>query len=294
MGAVSDDQQAGPAGGAVRDRRRELGAFLRSRRARLRPAEVGLADWGVRRVPGLRREEVAQLANVGLTWYTWLEQGRQARPSASVLTAIADALRLDAHEREHLFALARDPEDQAGGRDGHTGALAPAGPGLDKLVQGFEPAPAYAISARFDVLAHNRAARLLFGNLDPGPSGPANLMHLGFTDPRWRTLVADWEQEAARHVAMYRAAMSIHLDDPAWTALHTRLAQLSPDFARFWASSDVAGPERRLKRFRHPSAGPLTLHSTSLLMADDPMIRIVILQPATASDAAKLERLARA
>jgi len=115
MGAVSDDQQAGPARGAVRDRRRELGAFLRSRRARLRPAEVGLPDWGVRRVPGLRREEVAQLANVGLTWYTWLEQGRQARPSASVLTAIADALRLDAHEREHLFALARDPDDEARG-----------------------------------------------------------------------------------------------------------------------------------------------------------------------------------
>jgi transcriptional regulator with XRE-family HTH domain len=161
----------------VRDRRRELGAFLRSRRARLRPAEAGLPDWGVRRVPGLRREEVAQLANVGLTWYTWLEQGRQARPSASVLTAIADALRLDAHEREHLFALARDPDDQARGPEDHLRA-------------------------------------------------PAS-----------------------------------------------------------------AGPERRLKRFRHPSAGPLTLHSTSLLMADDPMIRIVILYPATASDAAKLERL---
>ena len=90
---------------------------------------------------------------------------------------------------------------------------------------------------------------------------------------------------------MYRAVMTIHLDDPAWTALPARLARLSPDFARFWASSDVAGPERRIKRFRHPSAGPLTLHSTSLLMADDPMIRIVILYPATASDAARLERL---
>jgi transcriptional regulator with XRE-family HTH domain len=218
MDAAPGYQQAAPARGTVRDRRRELGAFLRSRRARLRPADVGLADWGVRRVPGLRREEVAQLANVGLTWYTWLEQGRQARPSASVLTAIADALRLDAH---------------------------------------------------------------------------ANMLHLGFTDPHWRTLIADWDQEAARHVAMYRAAMTVHLDDPAWTALPARLAQLSPDFARFWASSDVAGPERRLKRFRHPSAGPLTLHSTSLLMADDPMIRIVVLYPATAADAAKLERLAR-
>jgi MmyB-like transcription regulator ligand binding domain len=155
-------------------------------------------------------------------------------------------------------------------------------------MRGFEPAPAYAISARFDVLAHNRPAGLLFGDLGPGPGGPANMLHLGFTVPHWRTLIADWDQEAARHVAMYRAAMTIHLDDPAWTALPARLAQLSPDFARFWASSDVAGPERRLKRFRHPNAGPLTLHSTSLLMADDPMIRIVILYPATASDAAKL------
>jgi len=292
MGSAPGGQQVGPARGAVRDRRRELGAFLRSRRARLRPAEVGLADWGVRRVPGLRREEVAQLANVGLTWYTWLEQGRQARPSASVLTAIADALRLDAHEREHLFALARDPEDQARGGEDHTAAPAPSGPGLDTLVQGFEPAPAYAISARFDVLACNRPARLLFGNLEPGPSGRANMLHLGFTDPRWRTLIADWEHEAARHVAMYRAAMTVHLDDPAWAALPARLTQLSPDFARFWASSDVAGPERRLKRFRHPSAGSLTLHSTSLLMADDPTIRIVILYPAAAPDAAKLERLA--
>ena len=291
MGAVSDDQQAGPAHGAVRECRRELGAFLRSRRARLRPAEVGLPDWGVRRVPGLRREEVAQLANVGLTWYTWLEQGRQARPSAGVLTAIADALRLDAHEREHLFALARDPDDQARGPEDRARAPASAGPALDTLVRGFEPAPAYAISARFDVLAHNRPAGRLFGDIGPGPGGPANMLHLGFTDPHWRTLIADWDHEAARHVAMYRAAMTIHLDDPAWTALPARLARLSPHFARFWASSDVAGPERRLKRFRHPSAGPLTLHSTSLLMADDPMIRIVILYPATASDAAKLERL---
>jgi transcriptional regulator with XRE-family HTH domain len=293
MDSAPGGRRAGPAPGAVRDRRRELGAFLRSRRARLHPAEVGLTDWGVRRVPGLRREEVAQLANVGLTWYTWLEQGRQARPSASVLTAIADALRLDAHEREHLFALARDPEDQARGEEDHAGALTPAGPGLDTLVRGFQPAPAYAISPRFDVLAHNGPAGLLFGNLGPGPSGPANMLHLGFTDPRWRTLIADWEQEAARHVAMYRAAMTVHLDDPAWTVLPARLAQLSADFARFWASSDVAGPERRLKRFRHPSAGALTFHSTSLLMADDPMIRIVILYPATASDAARLERLAR-
>jgi transcriptional regulator with XRE-family HTH domain len=218
---------------AVADRRRELGVFLRSRRARLSPAEVGLPDWGVRRVPGLRREEVAQLANVGLTWYTWLEQGRQARPSTGVLIAIADALRLDAHEREYLFALARDPEDQPGGGDGRPDAVAAPGPGLDVLVAGFEPAPAYAISARFDVLAHNRPAGLLFGfGLGDGAGGPVNVLELGFTSPNWRTLMVDWELEAARHVSMYRAAMTVHLDDPVWTALPARLAELSSDFAR--------------------------------------------------------------
>src|SRR5204863_9350462 len=129
MASALGDHQAGPAPGSVRDRRRELGAFLRSRRARLSPAEVGLPDWGVRRVPGLRREEVAQLANVGLTWYTWLEQGRQARPSAGVLTAIADALRLDPHERDHLFAIAPHPEDQARGGADPPSPPAPGRPG---------------------------------------------------------------------------------------------------------------------------------------------------------------------
>ena len=154
-------------------------------------------------------------------------------------------------------------------------------------MRGFDPVPAYAISARFDVLAHNRSAGLLFGF-----DGPVNMLQAGFTDPSWRTLIVDWELEAARHVAMYRAAMTLHLDDPAWTELPARLARICADFARFWDSSDVAGPERRLKRFLHPLAGALTLHSTSLLMADDPMIRILVLYPASPADAAGLERLA--
>ena len=240
-------------------------------------------SWGARRVPGLRREEVAQLANVGLTWYTWLEQGRGARPSDSVLHAIADALRLDSNERDHLLALARDT-DEAGGVPDYTTT------DLQALVDGFHPA-AYVISARFDVLAHNRSAAQLFGDLGPGPEGPANMLRLGFTDPAWRERIADWEQEAARHVAMYRAAMTFHLDDPAWTAMPEELALRSPEFAHYWAQSDVAGPERRLKRFRHPRIGSLTLQSTSLLMADNPMIRGVVLQPINGADANRLSSL---
>jgi transcriptional regulator with XRE-family HTH domain len=154
MSITPGGQRTGSARDVERDRRRELGAFLRTRRARLSPADAGLPDWGPRRVPGLRREEVAQLASVGLTWYTWLEQGRDARPSAAVLTAIADALRLDTHEREHLFNLARDPRDHSPAAD----RPASSSTELDTLVMGLEPAPAYAITARFDVLASNRPA----------------------------------------------------------------------------------------------------------------------------------------
>ena len=239
-------------------------------------------NWGVRRVPGLRREEVAQLANVGLTWYTWLEQGRDVNPSDSVLHAIADALRLDSHEREHLLALARDTDEA------HRGTPDSTTTELRKLVDGFHPVPAYAISSRFDVLAHNRSAALLFGDIGPGPEGPANMLRLGFTDPAWRERIVDWEQEAAIHVAMYRAAMTLHLDDPTWTDLADELSRRSPDFARHWSRSDVAGPERRLKRFHHPGIGTITLQSTSLLMADDPMIRMVVLQPISGADADRL------
>jgi hypothetical protein len=117
------------------------------------------------------------------------------------------------------------------------------------------------------------------------------MMRLGFTEPAWRELIVDWEQEAARHVAMYRAAMTLHFGDPAWTELPDELARRSPDFARYWSRSDVTGPERRVKRFRHPAVGPITLQSTSLLMADEPMIRIVTLHPVERSDADKLRAL---
>ncbi len=228
-------------------RSRELGAFLRSRRARLRPEDVGLGGWGQRRVPGLRREEVAQLANVGVTWYTWLEQGRDVHPSDGVLHAIADALQLDSREREHMFTLARGPERRL-----QVGREALARYGLDDLVAGFESTPAYAISARFDVLAHNRLATLLLGDLGSGADGPVNLMRLAFTAPAWRELIVDWEQEAATHVAMYRAAMTVHLDDPEWIDLPDELQRSSADFARYWSLRDVAGPERRLQAVPPP------------------------------------------
>lgn len=286
-------------------RRSALGAFLRSRRARLAPEAVGLPAGERRRVPGLRREEVAQLADVGVTWYTWLEQGRPIQPSPGVLDAIARALRLDGAERRHLLALARPadaPEGSGGtGGTGTVGAARPAGAGPDDdapgrpdlagLVAAFGAVPAYALTARFDVLAANDAARALLGDLTPRDGRPANLLRIAFTDPAWRRLVLDWEREATRHVAIYRAAMAVHVDDPAWTALPRELSERSESFRRLWADADVAGPELRRKRFHHPLAGPLTLDATSLWAADDPGVRIVVLQPSGAADRERLARL---
>jgi len=178
MGAVSDDQQAGPARGAVRDRRRELGAFLRSRRARLRPADVGLPEWGVRRVPGLRREEVAQLANVGLTWYTWLEQGRQINASTQVLGAVARTLLLDPAEREHLFRLADVPD--AAGATGADGGCEQVTADVQQILDALVPLPASVLNERFDLLAWNAAYEVLWPSVVGREPCERNVLWLNF------------------------------------------------------------------------------------------------------------------
>lgn len=252
-------------------RRELLAAFLRSRRARLDPETVGIGVNSRRRVPGLRREEVAQLADVGITWYTWLEQGRAVHPSGQVIAAIADALRLDEHERRHLFTLAETSDPASSIRSGSAD--------LQAIVDGFTDAPPYVVNARWDVLAHNDCAAVLLGDLGPIDARPRNIMEVAFTNPSWRELVLDWDREAARNVAMYRAAMALHLDDPDWTTLPERLCETVPVFRAIWNRHDVAGPELRTKRYRHPAVGEMTFESTTLVVADAPMIRVMLLRP---------------
>jgi transcriptional regulator with XRE-family HTH domain len=264
-------------------RRELLAAFLRSRRARLDPESVGIGVTARRRVPGLRREEVAQLADVGITWSTWLEQGRAVHPSAQVIAAIADALRLNEHERRHLFTLAETSDPTS-----------PADPGtanLGAIVDGFADAPAYVVNARWDVLARNDCATALLGDLGPIDGRPRNIMEVAFTTPSWRELVIDWDAEAARHVAMYRAAMALHLDDPTWTTLPERLCESVPEFRAIWDRHDVAGPERRTKRYRHPAVGEMTFESTALVIADAPALRLMLLRPIDEGSVSRLARL---
>jgi transcriptional regulator with XRE-family HTH domain len=267
-------------------RRRELGAFLRSRRERVRPEQVGLPPMRRRRTPGLRREEVAQLAGVGVTWYTWLEQGRDIHPSAQVLDAIARTLQFDAHEHSHLFTLsgiAATPESV----DQCLHTYPTAQPLLDQL----EPFPAMVVNARLDLLAYNRVYASFVPDLDAIRTEDRNILWLVFTHPGWRDTIVDWDEITGRMVAEYRSMMAEHLDDPAWKTLLARLHGASPEFTAVWERHDVHGIESRTKRAMHPTFGLLLLDYTNLWLNQGLGVRIIAFSPSDDRTRRRLERL---
>ncbi|MDR6868327.1 transcriptional regulator with XRE-family HTH domain [Microbacterium resistens] len=269
-----------------RERREEFASYLRSRRARLRPGDVGLPVGTRRRVLGLRREEVAQLAGVGLTWYTWLEQGRPIAASEQVLAAIARALLLTDDERDHLFALAglAIPE-----REGMSCVHAAHLDLLEKVM----PYPAAVQTARFDVLAYNRVYRFLFQDLDEIAPEDRNCARLIFTDLHWQQAHADLDNAQRRIVARVRAAYGRHRDEPGWQRFVTDLRSTSPAFAELWERGDVATERSALKRLRHHLLGELNLEMTSMWLDEMMGARLVWFAPADAATASRLEQLER-
>lgn len=264
-----------------------LGRFLRARRGRLAPVDVGIPVHSRRRTPGLRREEVAALAGVSVDYYTRLEQGRDRRPSASVLGAIGHALRLGDDELEHLHLL-------AGAAPPRPSAPMPARvrPPVDALLTGLAPAPAYALTPRLDVVAWNTATvAVLF---DPGavPPDERNLARLTLLDPRLRRLWADWESVARETVAQLRAASGRYPADPRLRALIGELLVSSPEFAGWWAAHDVAAACHPHKQVDHPRAGALRFfHETLELTAD--ALRVVVHLPADDATARACSALQR-
>jgi hypothetical protein len=254
-------------------RRSELSAFLRSRRARLKPEDVGLSPGGRRRTPGLRREEVAQLAGVGVTWYTWLEQGRDIKVSAQVVDAIARTLRLDRHEWSHLSKLAGIAVSPA------LEQCAAMTPGLREVLRQMEPFPAAVINDRFDLLAYNDAYRDVMIDLDGLTVDERNLLWLAFTSDQWRACIGDLEDQCARLVASFRGAMASHLGEPAWQDLLARLLAQSQQFARLWEQHEVAPPGQRTKLIASPRLGVLRLESTSLWVSQQGAVRLVVYTP---------------
>ncbi|MEV6426461.1 helix-turn-helix transcriptional regulator [Nocardia sp. NPDC051463] len=256
---------------AVTQRRREqLRDFLRTRRARLTPGDVGVAAVGRRRTPGLRREEVAMLAGVGVSWYTWLEQGRDIKVSTEVLDAIGRALRLTEPERAHLYVLAGlNPPRSGGTRD------AVVTPELRALLDAWAPRPAVLRDRYWNLLAINDAAHRALGY----DGVDHNCLFTFFTNARHRAMHLHWESVAPDVVAAFRAEAARAPGDPEFDRVVNELTAVSPEFAELWARHDVAGPTQAVKAVHHPEVGDLIFDMLPLAVADHPDWHVELYNP---------------
>jgi transcriptional regulator with XRE-family HTH domain len=255
-------------------RRVELGSFLRTRRARLAPEDCGMPGGARRRTPGLRREEVALLAGVGVTWYTWLEQGREINASTQVLDAITRALRLDPAERHHLYVLAEAvPVLAAASRCAMPEAI-------KEIVRSLDPLPAVVTNARFDLLARNDAYADLFRDWHSDPCVQRNGLWCCLNEPTARDKFPQYEAETRYMVARLRSVYARYVGDPDWEEDIRRLSNLSDEFARLWALHEIAEPATRTRTYLHPATGPLTFTVSELDIPASAPDRLVVYTPA--------------
>jgi len=258
----------------------ELGEFLKARRAQLTPRDVGLSDGGsLRKVAGLRREEVAQLAAISVDYLTRLEQGR-VPASVSVLTTLARALRLDDDQQTYLYALVGKTPTRP--RRRRTQRLRPA---MRRLLDQLTDAPAFVLGRRMDILAWNESAVALYTDFAQIPANRRNYVRLLFTDPGFRALHAEWEHDAHTVVAALRMEAAKEPDDPELAVLVGELAVQDPDFRTWWAIHEVAGTSYGIKHYRHPLVGDLTLDCDTWNSPDDSGQRLMVLtaEPGTPS-----------
>jgi transcriptional regulator with XRE-family HTH domain len=265
-------------------RRTELAAFLRSRRGRITPADVGMPAGLRRRTPGLRREEVAQLAGVGITWYTWLEQGRPINVSGQILEAIATTLRLDQAEREHLFRLADVPSIPSPATDDRLE------PEVQTVLDGLGALPASVMNSRYDILASNEAYAAIWPRVCRPPQ-VGNVLWTSFTVPACCSTFVHREDELAQMVATFRAAFGRHVGEPAWTELIQNLSVASPEFAEMWAAHDVAVQTTRVKEVRHAAVGEVRLSVVNFAVVATPETRVAVYTPTDEESRRKLDWL---
>jgi transcriptional regulator with XRE-family HTH domain len=265
-----------------------LGSFLRDRRTRLDPAAFGFSLTR-RRTPGLRREEVAQRANVSATWYTWLEQGRGGAPSADVLDRIGRALMLTDVEREHLFllGLGRPPEVRYQAAEGVT-------PRLQRVLDALELSPAYVKTSTWDIVAWNRAASMVLADYAALAPEQRNSLRLVFCNPGVRAKMPNWESDARFVVAAFRAETARAGAAKNVEALVDEVRRLSPEFAAMWRENDVRGTYgESAKHVRHPRAGLIRLEYSAFAVDGRPDLGMVIYNPATPADADRVRSLVK-
>ncbi|MET7996744.1 helix-turn-helix transcriptional regulator [Amycolatopsis sp. NPDC005232] len=267
-------------------RRRALGEFLRARRQQIVRSEVGLPPTGRKSGLGLRREEISYLSGVSITWYTWLEQGRQITPSRQVLEAIARTLRLSVAELAYILSLA-----------GHSAPDASEPPPtalchVQRLLDVLTIYPAYAIAPDWTVSGWNVAYEALYPNVATAPVADRNLLWLVFTDPYLRDLMADWDDTSRRLLAQFRAEAGPRLGHPSFSRLVKRLLEASEPFRAGWESHDIEGFAARERLFHHPVVGNLYMEQHVLTPSDQPDLHVVIYTPLLTTDtAARLHRL---
>ncbi len=267
------------------ERRQTLAAFLRTRRSRLQPADVGLPVRNRRRTPGLRREEVAELASISASWYTLLEQGHDVHPSPQVLEGLAQALKLSAAEVQHLFLLARQELPARLGRE-----APPVTPALQRVVDALSPHPAFVIGPRWDVLAWNKIADLLFRFHEPYPPHSWNVVWRFFMRESTRHVDPDWERQAKNLIAQFRADYVRYPGDSSFQTLVEDLQQASSEFGQWWAQQDVRGFPDGPRTMNHPTLGRLEFDHVTFQTSVTPELRVKVYAASPAS-AVKLEQM---
>lgn len=265
----------------------ELGDFLRTRRGRISPEQVGFPRGNRRRTPGLRRAEVAQLAGVSVEWYTWLEQGRPIGVSIQVLESLVQALQLNTNEREHLFFLAHQqppPESMP-----HCGTVSAT---VQNYLDHHELSPAFAVGPRWDIIAWNDAARAVLYDFPRLTMQERNVVWLTFASTSHRQRVVDWEHHARRILAQFRSSYGRLPGDPVLTKLIQDLTEISPEFRAWWPDHEVLrGPEGK-KVFNHPQAGYLIFEHLMLQIYDAPDLKVIVYTPTNEVDTpAKIRQL---
>ncbi|WP_194814263.1 helix-turn-helix transcriptional regulator [Nocardia sp. XZ_19_385] len=266
-------------------RREQLRDFLRARRARIAPADIGLPVVGRRRTPGLRREEVAMRAGVGVSWYTWLEQGRDITVSGEVLDAVARALLLSAAERAHLYLLAGLNPPVATPVSGHEVSAE-----VLHLLDAWGQRPAVLRDRFWNILACNDTARVVFGF----DGGPQNCLRTFFVNPRYRAMHEVWAAAAPAVVGAYRADAAHFPGDSEFERVVTELSAASPEFKELWERHEVAAPVQAVNAMRHPEVGELYFETTTLTVAHHPEWSMILYNPQEGTETAgRLERLHR-
>ncbi|MDQ0493746.1 helix-turn-helix transcriptional regulator [Paenibacillus brasilensis] len=262
------------------EKRKELGKFLKSRRSKLTPELFGLPVGARRKVKGLRREELAQIAGIGLTWYTWLEQGKNIQASTQVLERLVTVMQLNTEERNHLYklALGQLPVEQTASIEA---SLIPI---VQNFINEYERCPAYVTDQRWDILLWNKAGERVFGDFGKMDKKERNAIWRCFASPAYRNLIGDWESHAKRLLAQFRLTSTPYVGEGWFKDLVAELMEISLDFRQWWPRYDILGTPTGKKKINHPRVGTLVMEHITFRVYDAPELRLTVYRPLEEND----------